>query len=257
MSDDRWYGRNAAMNDYATAPLPRRRTRRRGRGLLIALLVLVLLLIAADRIGVLFADRAIADRVQSSQDLNRKPDVHINGFPFLTQVANNDYRKITVDANRLTVGQNDKRVTLDTLVATLTGVRAVDNYSAATAQHVSATARVGYPQLSQLLGVPISYASGGRVQASRSVTVLGRTLTGTVSAVVTVPGGDALAFTDVRVGTDAGSLGVPQAVTSQLTDVFSQQLSLAGLPFGMRVRDLDVSRAGVTITATAEGVRLG
>ena len=233
------------------------RRRRRGRGLLIALIVLILLVIAADRIGVLIADRAVASKVQSSQDLASRPAVHIEGFPFLTQVIANHYRAIKLDADHLTVGAQDKRVTLDSLDARLTDVRATNNFSGVTAKQVTATAKVGYPELSRLLGAPISYQQGGRLQARRSVTVLGQTITGTVSAVVTVPGGDELGFSDVRVGVADAAVGLPQSAIDELTSVFSQQLSLTGLPFGLRVRQLDPSGSGVRITAVADDVDLG
>jgi hypothetical protein len=236
---------------------PRVRRRRGGRGLLIALLVLLLLVIAADRIGALVAERAIGAKVQSTQNLDRRPSVHIEGFPFLTQVIANRYRAIKLNADHLTVGPQDKRATLDSLDARLTGVRARNNFSGVTAEQVTATAKVGYPELSRLLGAPISYQSGGRLQARRSVTVLGQTITGTVSAVVTVPGGDEIGFSDVRVGVADTAVGLPQTAVNELTSVFSQQLSLAGLPFGLRIRQLDPSSSGVRVTAVATDVSLG
>ena len=225
--------------------------------MLIALIVLVLLLVAADRIGVLVAERIVGQKVQSSQDLNRRPAVHIEGFPFLTQVIANHYQAVRLDSSQLIVGDRNKRVTLESLDARLTGVRATNRFSGVTADRVTATAQIGYPELSQLLGVPISYQPGGRVQASRSVTVLGQTITGTVSARVTVPGGDTLGFSDVRVGVANTGLQLPQATVNELTAVFAQQLSLTGLPFRLRVERLDATPQGVSVTATATNVSLG
>jgi hypothetical protein len=219
--------------------------------------VLVLLLVAADRVAVAVAQGKVADKVQSSQRLNTRPSVHIEGFPFLSQVIANHYGEIRLDADQLTVGSQDKRITLGRLDARLTGVRATNNYSGVTADQVAATAKISYPELGQLLGVPISYAPGGRVQATRSVTVLGKTVTGTVSAVVTVPGGDQLGFSDVRVGVADTSISLPQSAISELTAVFAHQLSLAGLPFGLRVRQIAPDSGGVQVSATASNVTLG
>jgi hypothetical protein len=219
-------------------------------------IVVVLLLVAADRIGLLVAERTVASKVQSSQDLSSRPAVHIEGFPFLTQVIENRYRTVTLDSHLLTVGAQDKRVTLDSLDA-LTGVRATNHYSGVTAEQVTATARIGYSQLSQLLGIPLGYQPGGRVQTHKSVTVLGQTITGTVSAVVTVPGGDELGFSDVRVGVANSGVQLPQAAVDELTSMFSQQLSLTGLPFRLRVRQLDATSSGVEVTAVASNVALG
>src|SRR5690348_14973565 len=101
-----------------------RRRRSPRRGLLILLAVVVLLLVAADRIGLLMAERTVASKVQSSQHLANRPAVHIEGFPFLTQVIANRYRAVKLDSDHLTVGAQDKRVALDSLDARLTGVRA-------------------------------------------------------------------------------------------------------------------------------------
>jgi DUF2993 family protein len=234
-----------------------RRRRSPGRGLLILLIVVVVLLVAADRIGLLVAERAVATKVQSSQHLAKQPAVHIEGFPFLTQVIANRYHAVKLDSDHLTVGTQDKQVALDRLDARLTGVRAIHQFSGVTAEHVTATAQIGYSQLSQLLGIPLSYQQGGRVQTHKSVTVLGQTITGTVSALVTVPGGDELGFSDVRVGVSSTGVQLPQAAVNELTALFSPQLSLAGLPYGLQVRDLAATGSGVRVTAVASNVRLG
>jgi hypothetical protein len=223
----------------------------------VSLIVLVLLLVAADRIGVLVAERVVASKVQSSQGLTSRPSVHIEGFPFLTQVIANRYQAVRLDANDLTVGDRTKRVTLDLLDARLTGVRATNHFSGVTAQQVTATAKISFPELSRLLGVPISYQAGGRVQASKSVTVLGQTITGTVSARVSVPGGDTLGFSDVRVGIADTAIQLPQSAVNELSAVFSQQLSLTGLPFRLRVQRFDTSSQGISVTASASDVTLG
>lgn len=224
---------------------------------MITLIVLVLLLVAADRIGLMVAERIVASKVQSSQNLSSQPAVHIEGFPFLTQVIANRYKAVRLDASQLTVGDHSKQVTLASLDARLTGVRATGHFSGVTAEQVTASAKIGYPELSQLLGVPISYQPGGRVQTRKSVTVLGQTISGTVSARVTVPGGDTLGFSDVRVGVADAGIELPQAAVNELSAVFAQQLSLTGLPFRLRVQRFDASSQGVSVTATASNVALG
>lgn len=224
---------------------------------MITLIVLVLLLVTADRVGLLVAERVVSDKVQSSQHLDHRPAVHIEGFPFLTQVIANHYHAIRLDASQLTVGPRSKRVTLDSLAARLTGVRATDHFSGVTAEQAAATAKISYPELSRLLGVSIDYQAGGRVQTRESVTVLGQTLTGTVSARVTAPGGDTLAFSEVQVGLDDTAVQLPQAAVDELTAVFSQKLSLTGLPFHLRLRQLDATSSGVLVSAVASNITLG
>jgi hypothetical protein len=230
--------------------------RSRSRGLLGYLLLLALLVVAADRIGLLVAERQIAAKVQSSQDLSRRPSVDIEGFPFLTQVLANHYPKVRLAARDLTVGDSDRRVRLAEVRAGFDDVRTVDNFSGATAGTASGTALLRYQELSRALGVTLSYAGGGRVQASSSIEVLGRTVTGTASAAVGVAGGDELTFSSVRVGVPQAGIAVPQQLTNQFSSVFASKLSLRGLPFHLRIQQLVAAEDGVRIAATARDLSL-
>jgi hypothetical protein len=224
--------------------------------LLIAVIVLAVLAVAADRIGLLVAERQIASRVQSSQDLNRRPSVDIEGFPFLTQVLANHYPTVKLVAQDLAVGTSDRRVRLADLNARLHDVRTIQNFSGATAQTADGTAVLTYQELSRALGVTVGYAGGGRVQASSSVEVLGRTITGTASAEVGVAGGDQLTFSSIRVGVPQAGISVPQQLTDQFSSIFADKLSLRGLPFHLRIERLVAAEDGVRIAATARDLTL-
>ena len=233
-------------------------TRRRSplRGLLVLVVVLAVLVVAADRVGLLVAERQIASRVQSSQDLNARPDVDIEGFPFLTQVLANDFPTVKLAAQDFVVGSSDRRLRLADLDARLHDVRAVDNFSGATAQTADGTAMLTYPELSRALGVTVGYAGGGRVQTSSSVEVLGKSVTGTASAEVGVAGGDELTFSSVRVGVPQAGVSVPEQLTDQLSSIFKSKLSLRGLPFHLRIQQLVATEDGVRIAATARNLVL-
>lgn len=241
-----------------TAPPPRPARRRRSpwTGLLILVLVLAVLLIVADRVGLLVAERQIASKVQSSQNLNRKPSVTIEGFPFLTQVLANDYPTVRLTAQGLLVGSTDRQVRLADLDARLHDVKTIDNYSGARVETADGTAMLSYAELSRALGVTVGYAGGGRVQASSSVEVMGKTVTGTASAEVGVAGGDELTFSSVRVGVPQAGVSVPQQVTDQFSSVFANKLSLRGLPFHLQIQQLTATPDGVRIAATARGLTL-
>lgn len=241
-----------------TAPSVRPARRRRSPwvGLLILVLVLAVLLVVADRVGLLVAEQQIASKVRSSQDLDRKPSVTIEGFPFLTQVLANDYPTVRLTAQGLTVGSNDRQVRLADLDARLHDVKTIDNYSGARVETADGTAMLSYSELSRALGVTVGYAGGGRVQASSSVEVLGKTVTGTASAAVGVAGGDELTFGSVRVGVPQAGVSVPQQVIDQFSSVFANKLSLRGLPFHLQIQQLTATADGVRIAATARGLTL-
>lgn len=244
------------MSPDTALPVRRRRRRSPWAGLLILVLVLAVLLVVADRVGLLVAERQIASKVQSSQDLDRTPSVTIEGFPFLTQVLANDYPTVRLTAQGLTVGSSDRQVRLADLDARLHDVKTIDNYSGARVETADGTAMLSYPELSRALGVAVGYAGGGRVQASSSVEVLGKTVTGTASAAVGVAGGDELTFGSVRVGVPQAGVSVPQQVIDQFSSVFANKLSLRGLPFHLQIQQLTATADGVRIAATARGLTL-
>lgn len=230
--------------------------------MLIFIVVVLVLLVAADRIGVVVAQRKVADKVRSSQDLSSTPSVTIEGFPFLTQVIGNHYQAVRLTANGLIVGTGADRLRLNSLTARLTGVRATGNYSGVTADSITATATAGYAELSRVVGVPLSYggldsAGTGRVQARQTATVLGQAFSAIVTATVGVSDGQMLTFDNVKVTLDGAGVDVPQSVTDRFTAIFAKRLALTGLPFGLRVRSVSAGASGVAVTATAAKVALG
>jgi hypothetical protein len=219
-------------------------------------IVLAVLLVIADRVALVVAERQIAEKVQSSQSLDHRPSVTIEGFPFLTQVVANHYPTVRLTAQNLMVGNDDRRVRLADLDAQLRDVRTIDNFSGASVQTASGTALLSYPELSRALGVTVGYAGGGRVQASSSVEVLGQTVTGTASAEVGVVGGDELTFSSVRVGVPQAGISLPKQLTDQFSSIFANKLSLRGLPFHLAIQRLVAAADGVRISATARELTL-
>jgi hypothetical protein len=229
------------------APPPVRRRRRWGLRLLIALVVLVGLLVALDRIGVAVADRMAADALQRSQNLTHRPDVSIDGFPFLTQLAAEDFDQIEVGVDDLVVGSGNTTVTLTKLHMTLHDVQVSDSFHRATARSSTATALLTYAEITRVVKVPISYAGAGRVEAKASGTVAGVTVSGRVSAKPVLSDGT-LRFADPRATVDGASIPGADAV---LTAVLDHAVDLSHLPWGLHVRGLAARADGVSVTLTA------
>lgn len=229
------------------APPRARRRKNWGLRLLIGLVVLVGLLVALDRIGVAVADRMAADALQRSENLTQRPDVSIDGFPFLTQVAAETFDQIEVGVADLVVGSGDKTVTLTKLHMTLHGVHVSDSFHRATAKTSTATALLSYAEITRVLNVPISYAGGGRVAARASETIAGVSISGRVSAKPVLTNGD-LQFADPHATIDGAS--VPGADTA-LAAVLDHPVDLSHLPWGLHVRGLSAGPDGVSVTLTA------
>src|SRR5215472_461793 len=97
------------MNQYGEPPtdqygqygIVRPRRSRRLRTLTIVVLAVLVVLVGLD-----FGGRALAESIMASQIKNQgfptKPNVSIEGFPFLTQVIGRDFSDIKISASKVT-----------------------------------------------------------------------------------------------------------------------------------------------------------
>jgi len=212
------------------------------RRLLIAAAVLLVLLLVADRGGNYIAESVAAGKLKQSEQLSSRPNVDIAGFPFLTQLASGDFDEITVDAKDVTVGQGSRALDITRLHVVLHGVHVSSGFSRFRADRASATAHVDYAALSRALGVNVTYVGSGRVQAQASVTVLGRTVSGSITARPEVHG-TALGFGVAQVQGGAVAAEAARA----LQRVFAVEIPLGDIPFQVRIDSL---------TATPNGLEL-
>jgi hypothetical protein len=209
---------------------------------LIIVAVLLALLVGADRIGVYVAESAAADKLEQSQHLDSKPDVDIAGFPFLTQVASGDYDEITVDANDLSVGAAARLLQIAHLHVVLHGVHVSDSFSRVHTDRAVATAHLDYVELGKVVGATVTYAGEGRVRARASVTVLGRTVAGSITARPELHG------TSLGFGGLSGAGGTVAAeVTRALSKAFAVEIPLSDIPFQVRVDSLTATPGGIDL----------
>ncbi len=226
------------------APPQVRRRRRWPWVLLIVVLVLVGLAVAADRIALSLAEDRAASALQSSQGLSHKPDVTVEGFPFLTQLIAGNFGEVVVSANDVTVGQA-RDLQINQVVVDLHDVTVPSDYSSVHADTATARGSIGYDAMSRLLGTEVRAGSGGRLIAEPSVHILGQKFTGTVSAVVHASSSRGLTFDNARVSVNG--VNVPPVVAHVLAHVFERSISLAGLPFHVQVTGVDVTPDALVI----------
>jgi LmeA-like phospholipid-binding len=214
---------------------------RRGGRWVIALVVLVAVLVGLD-----FAARAEAESVLASkieqQGLTSKPAVTIDGFPFLTQVASKEFRRVTVTASNVSAGP----VTITTVDAIATEIR-ISSYafSSGTISNLSGTARISFASLANTLttqfgalgsvlrgaGLQLSYAGPDEVRATINLLVT----TGSATWRVTRLSGNELSVSLV------GSSGLP---TSVVDSVQNLTLHLPKLPLGLTINSIAVTPSG-------------
>ncbi|MGK5679504.1 LmeA family phospholipid-binding protein [Actinoplanes sp. URMC 104] len=250
----------------------RPRKKRWGRRLLITLLVFLILLaavlVALDRFAVGYAERMIGDRVSEQiadqRATSEKPDVTIEGIPFLTQVARGRYQDIRIQLTNLSgpAGNNRTVRVADLDVHALDVDAPIDTIRSGTgdivAQTVTGTGTIDYPQLAELIGQPgLKLAEqNGKLIGSAPLQALGQTFNVSGAATVAVRGGVVqVRFSDV---TAEGLPNVPLIRT--LIDSYVQRLSVdlrvPELPLKLAVQKVEPTPQGLRFTAGADDVAL-
>ncbi|MGX6603713.1 LmeA family phospholipid-binding protein [Micromonosporaceae bacterium Da 78-11] len=254
---------------YETQRRPRKRW---GRRLLIAFIVLLIIigaaLVALDRFGASYAEREISDRVAQQvtdqKATSEKPDVQIDGVPFLTQVVAGKYQEIriglanfagptgdgkTIKLPLLDIRAQDVRAPLDTL-------RTGNGDIIATT--VSGTGTIDYPQLVALINQPglTLSAKDGKLVGAAPVQALGQTFNVSGRAELTVKSGVVqVRFADV---TAAGLPDIP--LVRNLINAYVQKLAVdvkvPQLPLNLAVQKVEPLADGLKFTAGANEVSL-
>lgn len=211
------------------------------------LALLVLLAVVGDR----FAAGYAADRAE--QELAKQgfqgPEVVIRNFPFLTQLIDGEYRDVVVNADALTVeGIRSERIT-----ATLRGV-SLDDTSApqeVRARRLAGRATVPYSQVEKAADVPtlkIRRGRPGEVRLTGEIDVLGRKLLvgarGRIDA-----RGDHLRVTPTAFEVE-GVGDLDERISTLLTEQFSIDYPIPGLPRGLVVQSVTPGPTGFIIHAT-------
>jgi hypothetical protein len=227
---------------------------RRGRRYVIALVIIVVLLVAID-----FAARAVAENVMANkieqQGLQHKPDVSIDGFPFLTQVASRDFGQVNLAA----ADQTEGPVTITSINATGRDIK-LNSYafSSGTIGSLTGTAVISFSSLGNTLsqqvgplgsllngaGLSLTAAGPHEVKASLNVLVVSGSATWRVSRL----SGNRL---DVRL---VSSSGLPSSLLSSIQDI---TLQLPKLPLGLTIDSVQVSPAGVIGRVSGTNVPFG
>ena len=253
---------------YKTAR-PRKRW---GRRLLITFMVLLLIVVGVlavvDRVGASYAERVIGDRIAQQltdqQATAEKPDVTIEGVPFLTQVVAGKYQEIKIVLNDFSGpagnGQTIKMARLDIrakdVKAPLDTVRS--GSGDIVAGTVTGVGTLGYADLAELTGqdgLKLSERDGKLIGAA-PLRALGQTFNASGTANLAVKDGVvSVTFADV---TAEGLPNVPLVRT--LVDNYVKQLAfdlkVPALPLGLKVQKVEPRPDGLYVTTGASNVSL-
>jgi hypothetical protein len=222
------------------------------RIVLIVLIVLIALLVAADFAARAFAENKAASEIQQ-QGFPKKPNVDIEGFPFLTQVAAKHFNDIQISASNVPEGPLD----IASIDASLKNVHIDGAFSGGTIDSLNGTATITFTALTNAMtaeagplgqlanaGLTLSDAGPDEVKATLNVVVI----SGTPVWRVTRTSGGGIHLQLVSTG------GLPSAL---LSPVRSVTVPLPKLPLGLTIQSISVNSSGLTGTLTGQDVSFG
>ena len=228
-------------------PPPVAAPRRRGRKVLIltiALLVIVGLLFGLDRAAAAYTANRIATTLQN-EGFPVRPNVSVEGFPFLTQLISRHLQGVEVTAPRYPIGSVTASIHVHAQDITLDS-----GYQSGTIAQVTGTGLVPFASLARMPGlaaVPGLLISGDGPHLVKLSANLG-VFAASAIARVTQTAGNELSLRIVS------SSGVPAALLAPIRDLI---LRIPALPLGLTVQSVRVSPRGVVIGVAGSDVKFG
>jgi len=228
-------------------PPPVAAPRRRGRKvliLIIALLVIVGLLFGLDRAAAAYTANRIATTLQN-EGFPVRPNVSVEGFPFLTQLISRHLQGVEVTAPRYPIGSVTASIHVHAQDITLDS-----GYQSGTIAQVTGTGLIPFaslarlPALAAVPGLQISGDGPHMVKLSANLAVFA------ASAIARV---NQTARNEISLRIVSSS-GVPAALLAPIRDLV---LQIPALPLGLTVQSVRVSPRGVVIGVTGQDVKFG
>jgi hypothetical protein len=220
-----------------------------------SLVVLLVVLVVADRVALAVTENDMASQFQQ-QGFPTKPNVTIEGFPFLTQLLSKDFNKVDVSATNVPVPlPSGGTLTISSVKATVNGLHLSSLSTSATARvdKLNASAFISYSALTAAGGI----AGVGGVQVSR---VNNDTAKITASLAGVVSDSEDVQFTVTGPQTISVK-AIPTSGNDVLGSVLSQFGSFSfnlpkGTPPSLKITNLSLNSQGLTASATATNATL-
>jgi hypothetical protein len=249
------------MNQYGDAPrtqygqygVVRPRRRHPLRTLTIVDIAVIIVLLGLD-----FGGRALAENIMASQikdqGFPKKPDVTIEGFPFLTQVIARDFSDIKVSSSDVTEGPLE----IASVNATMSGVHVNTSFKSGTIDRLNGTIDVTFAALANAMtsqagglasalggaGLTLSQAGPDEVKATIDLVIT----SGTAVWEITRTGHNVI---NVHL---VSASGLTSGLLGSIGDI---NIPLPALPVGLSIQSISVTSNGLVGTVTGQDVKFG
>ena len=208
------------------------------------MLAMLGLLVGLDRAAAAYAAGRIATKLQAN-GFPVRPNVSVEGFPFLTQVLGHHLDGVEVTAPEFPVGAVDASVDVKASNITLNS-----GYQSGTIARVTGTGLITFaslatlPALAAVPGLRITGAGPHLVKLTANLQIIAATAT----ARVRLAGPHAIALRVVS------TRGVPAALLGPIRHLI---VPVPRLPLGLTVRSVTVNSSGVVIGVAGSNVPFG
>jgi len=237
------------VTNYAGYDQARPRRRHPLRWIIIAVVVVVAILIGVDFAAKSYAEGQMASQIQQ-QGFPKKPDVSIEGFPFLTQVIGHDLKNVKLSSTDVKEGP----ITISSINATMTGVHLNSSFNSGTIDQLTGVATITFAALSNAMsaqagglgdlasaGLKLSGAGPDEVKASIDLVIA----SGSATWRVTTPGDNKLNIHLVS------SDGLPGDLLGAVSDM---SITLPSLPLGLKIKSIKVTSTGIVGTISGKNI---
>lgn len=234
-----------------------RRTRSGLTGLIVFVVVAVLLVggvVLGDRYAVRQVEQRSAVELQAELGTPEPPQLTIEHFPFLTQVAAESLRSVHLVADQ--VGQtNQSSVVVAHTDLMLSDVVSHDRFATMTVSHAEGTALLDYSEVQSLAAVPLAYVGGGRFQVETTTEVF------SVPVKAKVTGGLGLDVADQTVSltepkVEVAGVTLPEAASGALIKSIVKPIPVGGIPFGLHLTSVDAQDDGLHAGVSGDNIAL-
>jgi LmeA-like phospholipid-binding len=221
---------------------------------IIVVVVLLALLVALDFAARAFAENEAASQIQK-QGFPKKPNVTIEGFPFLTQAISRDFKDVQISSGDVTEGPLE----IQSINATMKGVHVNSSFNGGTVDQLNGTmtvtftalanamtSEVGGGALSSLGGAGLTLTDAGNNEVKSTLNLV--VTSGTAVWQVSRTGHDEI---NLRL---VSSSGLTSSLIGSLGNV---TVPLPSLPMGLSIQSVSVTPSGLVGTVTGQNVSFG
>lgn len=232
-------------------------TRRRGCGPLgfaVAAVLLLAVLVGVDRVAVGRVESFVGENLRTEMGLTQAPSVDIQGFPFLTQVAANQFGRVELSGRGIPAGTPEHPLQVDRMDLRLGAVTTADSYRRISAGELAGEAYVTWAEVSNQAGMPVTPQDGGRVRVDIAANLYGQQVPFVVSArPVLDVATQRVRLTEPQVL--VASYRLPDPVVQRIADESVPPIEL-NLPMGLTASDLVVGPDYLELGLSGSNIQL-